>query len=167
MIKYENIGGLHIQYYFFCKRNLWYYLNGISYEKYNEIVNIANVEHSDFYKKEESKKEILIGSIKIDILNKNTVREIKSSSREAEIHKYQVIYYLYYLKKYFNVDFEGELLYPKINKKIKIELNERNTQIIENTIKDIVLISTYNKNIFKPLNQKKCEKCSFYDLCYI
>lgn len=166
-MKAEYIGGTHINYFIHCKRQLWYYLNKISLENNDEFVQIAKIKHDSHFNRNNI-KEIQIGKIKIDIIDKICIREIKTSKIVKEEHIYQLKYYIYYLNKYCETNInKGIIHYVNISKKINIIYDSRDTSFIEDFIKGIINVSKQKFNVYDTLKNNKCKNCAFYDLCYI
>lgn len=163
-----RINGTLINYYFHCKRQCWLFGNRINLEDNSEDVKIGKAIHED--KKEKSKNtEIAIDNIKIDKLTKEYVIEIKKSDADIEACKWQLLLYLKVLKDK-GIKRKGKLEFVEKNKSknkvIYIDLNEENLkelQIIMNKIDDLL------KEAMPPnvINKSKCEKCAYFQYCYI
>lgn len=163
----KAISGTLIYYHFVCKRKLWFYLNDLAMEKYNEDVIIGKLIDENTYTRE--KKNIMINNeISIDFINnKKIIHEIKKSKSIEEASIYQVKYYLYVLKQ-MNFDVEkGVIDYPLIKRKENIYLDEDDTLEIEKIIENIKFIGLQKTNSFPYLKKGFCKKCSYYDLCVI
>ena len=48
----NNISGMHIYYYYVCKRKLWYFSNGLAMESENENVKIGKLIDETTYKQQ-------------------------------------------------------------------------------------------------------------------
>ena len=157
-----RLTGTHIHYYFVCKRKLWFFSHGITMENNSDLVQLGRHIHEESYKK--SKKEILIDSIKIDFIkNKNEIHEVKKSMKMQKAHRYQLLYYLYELKKR-GVIMEGILDYPNERKIERVILNDENERELEGILGDIKKIISLDK----PPERCTCpKKSSYYDLCRI
>ncbi|MBB6713828.1 CRISPR-associated protein Cas4 [Clostridium gasigenes] len=157
--------GVKINYYYICKRKLWLFSKGISFEKYNDRVLQGKVVHETSYKREQNKEIEIDGNIKIDIIDKNFIREVKISSKMEESDRMQLLYYLYYLKN-MGIERRGKINYVKEKRVEEIELTNDDIQEIERVlveIKEIDLLDKAPRNIKKPF----CKKCSYYEFCYI
>ena len=167
----ERISGVMIQYYFSCKRELWFFSKQINFDFENEDILIGRLIHEHFYKCENNKSSILIDdTIALDLVEDDNgtylVYELKKSSKLEEPAKYQLYYYLYYLQKKFNLNAKGILVYPKEKKKEILKLNERIIEELEKAIKEIPKIinsKTPPKGEYKPY----CKKCAYYEFCWI
>ncbi|BAA29244.1 CRISPR-associated protein Cas4 [Pyrococcus horikoshii] len=161
-----RVTGLMVQYYFTCKRELWFFSRGINFDFENEDMIIGRLIHEEAY--EDSWKEVLLEDIKIDALKTKgglKVIEIKKSSKLEEPAKWQLKYYLYYLKK-AGIDAIGVISYPKEGKREIIELKEENIKVIEEAIKGIEEVVSSPKPP-KPVKKPYCRKCSYRDLCWV
>ncbi len=156
--------GTQVNYYFVCKRKLWLFSHGISMEHSSDLVSTGKLIHEEGYKRKF--KEVEIGSIKIDFVEKGAleVHEVKKSKRIEDAHRYQLLYYLYYLSK-LGMDAKGVINYPLLRKNVKVELGCDEQLEVENILKEIK--KTLNMEN-APLAQKKgrCKKCSYYELCW-
>jgi len=159
-----RVTGVMVQYSKVCKRELWLFAHQIHYE--SDYIYLGRLIHQESYPRE--KKNILIDSvISPDFLKerrKTIVFEVKKSSKLEEPVRYQVFYYLWYLKQK-GIDAEGEIVYPKERKKEKViltrDIEKEIPQMLEN-IKKVVEKSVPPEPIRKPY----CKKCSYYEFCW-
>lgn len=162
----NNISGIHIYYYYVCKRKLWYFSNGLSMESENENVKIGKLIDETTYKNR--KKHILIdNTINIDFITEhNLLHEVKKSKKVEEAGIAQLKYYLYYLKKRGVGGLKGRIDYPLLKQSVNVELSGEDEIEIENAIKDILKIVSSS---LPPKYEKKniCKSCAYYDLCCI
>ena len=162
----KQITGLMIDYYFICKRKLWYFINEIHMEQNSELVAMGKILDETSYTRE--KKSILIDNqINIDfIANGAVLHEVKKTKAIQEAGEWQIKYYMYYLEKRGVKNIEAKMDYPLIKQTKEVMLIEKDREILEEAEKEIELIAQ-SKEIPKKLNAKMCKKCSYYDLCYI
>lgn len=156
--------GVKVNYYYICKRKLWLFSKGISMEHTSDRVLSGKLVHEDSYKRKN--KEILIDDIlKLDILDKDYVREVKISSKLTEPDKMQLYYYLFYLKN-LGIHKKGSINYVKEKKTEEIELTKEIEEKIIHTLKDIKKITSENK---PPKLEKLpyCHKCAYYEFCFV
>lgn len=169
MIKNDlNFTGTEINYYFTCKSQLWLFAHNITMEHNSDDVIIGKQLHENSYTNE--KKEILIDNlINIDFIKNNDileVHEIKKSNKTMNAHKFQLLYYMYYLNQLKGVEkIIGVLNYPLINKKEYIHLNPKNINEIKVLLKNINQI--INNKMPEPKKKKLCKSCSYNDFCWI
>lgn len=160
------VGGTDIWYYFICKREAWLNMHQIVPDEEDENVEIGRFIHEYRYGRE--KKEVAIGSIKMDRLKREkgelVVREIKKSSKFLTSSRYQLMYYLYTLKK-MGIEARGELLFPEEKRKEHVELTEEGITELEAAIKDIQALS---QNPIPPAPKKIgfCRKCAYREFCW-
>jgi len=154
-----------LNYHFICKRKLWLFSHDLSMEQTSELVALGQLLHELTYKKEN--KSIMLGSAKFDFIkrgDKIVINEVKKSDKIEEAHKWQLLYYLYLLKKR-GIEAEGLLRYPKLRKIEKVELTEEKEQKLKQILSEIRKIT--NKSILPPpIKKPYCKKCSYYELCF-
>lgn len=161
-----KVQGIKFNYYFICKRKLWLFSKGISMENLDDRVLQGKVVHESSYKSKENKKEKLIDNmIKVDIIDKDKVSEVKITSKMKESDKMQLLYYLYYLEN-IGIKRKGTLNYVKERKVIEVELKDEDRIYIENTLIRIkeVLDLEYPPKVLK---LPYCKRCAYYEYCYV
>ncbi|WP_243832419.1 CRISPR-associated protein Cas4 [Hypnocyclicus thermotrophus] len=153
-------------YYFICKRKLWYFRNEIQMESNSEAVEIGKLIDEKSYKRD--RKHIMINeTINIDFMrNRKVIHEIKKSDSMEEASIWQVKYYIYYLKKHGVEDIKAILDYPKLKKRVDVELNKDDEEEIEKILLEIEKI-VRDQKMPSIIDSKICKKCSYYELCYI
>lgn len=162
-----RITGVMVQYYKACKRELWFFANKINMNMEDENVLLGKLIHETAFIKE--KKNILIDeTISIDFKKGKEniiVFEIKKSSKLEEPAKWQLYYYLYYLK-HRGINAEGILVYPKEKKREKLVLSENIEKELNEIIEKIPAIISLPK---PPEPEKKpyCKRCSYYEFCWV
>lgn len=153
--------GTQIYYYIIDPRRLWYFSKGIVMEHTSDSVEIGKIISQETFKRD--KKEIQIGRIKIDFYRKNLeIHEVKKSSKFKEASRWQLIYYLYVLKK-IGVNCKGMLHFPKEKRIEKLELTIDLEKKMEKILKDIERIV----NLPVPPKTKQSEKikkASYWEL---
>ena len=164
-IKEMYITGTQVNYYFICKTKLWLFSHNIGFEHESDSVLLGLFLHDTFYNN--SKKEIVIGSIGIDFIRKNNgileIHEVKKSDKMEKADYYQILYYLYYLNQ-LGIKARGILNYPSSKKTLLVELTEENQKEIEKILNDIENI--VKGNFPKPTYKKYCKKCAYYEFCW-
>lgn len=160
-----KVTGTEINYYFVCKKKLWLFTRGIQMEQTSQYVEMGKEIHENSFKRE--KKEILIdGVIKLDFWDKSLViHETKKSKAMEEATRYQLLYYIYYLKQKGIEGVKGVVHFPKQKRKEVVELMDNEIDDIKQIIHSIHKI----KNMpVPPVEEKstKCRKCSYYQLCF-
>lgn len=161
-----KVTGVMVYYYFVCKRRLWFFANDLNMESNSELVSIGKLVDETSYNRE--KKNILIDeSISIDFLKDwKIVHEVKKSRKMDEASKWQLKYYMWVLKNK-GVEIEkGIVDYPLLRKREEIFLDEKDGEELENILEDIKMIIS-SKRPSDTLNTGICNKCAYYEFCYI
>jgi len=160
------ITGSQINYYFVCKRKLWFFSKDLSMEQTSELVALGQLLHELSYGKES--KGVEIGLVKFDFINKRNkiiINEVKKSNKIEDAHKWQVLYYIYILKRK-GVQAEGLIRYPKLKKiekvKLTLEKEEKIKQILRK-ISEVLSLPNPPEVVKKPY----CKNCSYYELCFV
>ncbi|MDI6804784.1 MAG: CRISPR-associated protein Cas4 [Bacteroidota bacterium] len=188
-----QITGTHINYYYVCKRELWYFSHNIQMEHTSDLVYIGKVIDENAYAREEKGIDI-DGVINIDWIDTKTgiIHEVKKSDSVEKAHEMQVLYYLWYLKqkgvgvaknegylqqrKNFKegdllLSGEGNLLrgeidYPKLKQKTNVVLTDEKEKELLKAIEDIERIIG-SENPPERINKKFCRTCSYFELCWV
>lgn len=158
--------GTQIHYYFLCHRKLWLFTNHIDMEQTSDTVAMGKFISESTYTREDH--EIKIDDIVLDFYDgkTKTIHEVKKSDKMEETHIWQVKYYISILEEKGIEGVTGEIDYPKLRQKIKVELtdNDRTELItIKNNIKSILELQLPPEVINKPF----CKNCSYYEFCYV
>jgi len=161
-----KINGTLISYFFVCKTKLWLHANRINLEDNSEDVRIGKVLHEI---NKDKIDEVSFDSIKVDKITKDYVVEVKKSDSDIESAKWQLLLYLYKLKK-IGVVKKGKLEVfekRKQNKKVHfIELSKEKEQELEMIINEI---ENHIDNPIppKPIKKSICKKCAYFEYCFI
>lgn len=158
--------GTQINYYFICKRKLWYFSKYIPMESNSDAVLVGKVLHQDAYSRK-NKEFMIDDKIVIDFMEKDgVINEIKKSNKMEKAHEFQMLYYLYYLKQKGMDKLKGVINYPLLREKICVELTDDKTAELETVLKDIkAIIEQDMPPELKKLPQ--CRACSYYELCWV
>lgn len=157
--------GIKVNYYYICHRKLWLFSKGISFENNNDRVLQGKVLHESSYIREKNNKEIDIdNTIKIDVMDRQYVREVKISSKMKESDRMQLLYYLYYLKQ-LGINRKGKINYTKEKRVEEISLTTDDEEVIKNVLINISEIENM-KIPPKTINKPYCKKCAYYEFCY-
>lgn len=165
--KQLRIIGTQINYYFICKTKLWLFSHHIQMEHESDLVSLGKLLHSKSYKDE---KEYTIDNlIAVDFIKKQDcleLHEVKKSAKMEKAHEYQLLYYMYYLKDKKGIEnIKGIINYPKMRKKIAIDLDESKEKELNAVIEDIG--SVINGDIPKPERSRICRKCAYFEFCWV
>ena len=162
----KKITGIMVNYYFVCKRKLWYFSNNVTMEHTSDLVGMGKLIDENSYGRE--KKSILIDEmINVDFLKDwKIIHEVKKSSKLDEPGKWQLKYYIWVFRNK-GVDIEkGILDYPKLRRREEVFLTETEE---EELLKVLDEIEDVIKQGLPPkvINKGMCKKCAYYELCYI
>jgi len=95
-----------------------------------------------------------------------TIHEVKKSDKMEETHIWQVKFYIYVLQKKGIEGVVGELDYPKLRQKQKVELTQPDRIKLNEIRMEINKIIKHEKPP-DVINKPFCKQCAYYDLCYI
>ncbi len=156
--------GVQVNYFFVCKRKLWLFSHNVGMEKESEAVKIGKLLHEETYKTIE--KDVLFDRISLDFIEKGgkiIIHEIKKSQKMEKAHYYQLLYYIYFLKKK-GIEAEGIINYPLVKKKEVVKLeNEKEIEEILQQIKEIISLPSPPKAEKK----KYCYRCAYFEFCWV
>ena len=159
--------GTQVNYFFICKTKLWLFSHFVRLEQAHENVKMGKILHEESFKRE--KEAEIDGKIAIDFVRKKDgieLHEIKKTPALEESHKWQLLYYLYYLRKFKGIDkAKGIINYPSLKKVVEVELSEEKEKEMGNVLARIEEIIGMPK---PPACEKKsiCKKCSYYEFCW-
>lgn len=144
--------GIQVYYYFIDPKRLWYFSHYITMEHESDLIQIGKLITNESFKRD--KKEIQIGRIKIDFIRKYLeVHEVKKSSKFKEASRWQIIYYLWVLKR-FGIKCTGILNFLKERKIERVELTKEKEKELIRVLKDIKRIV----NLPTPPSSRVCYK---------
>ncbi len=161
-----NVTGIMIYYYFICERRLWYFINQINMEQNSELVKIGKIIDETTYTRE--KKQILIdNTINIDFIKNGAVlHEVKKTKSIEDAGIWQIKYYMYYLQNKGIENIQAKIDFPLLREAKEVILEEKDKDILKNVIQNIEEIAKKDKPP-KCIDSKICNKCSYFDLCYV
>ena len=94
------------------------------------------------------------------------IHEVKRSRKMQDAHLYQILYYMYYLKKNYGVNaLRGVLHYPLLSQNVDVFLSEERIAQIEEALRGI---GEVNAKPRPPEATWKafCRSCAYCDLCW-
>lgn len=161
-----NITGMMIYYYFVCERKLWYFSNQINMEQNSELVQIGKLIDETTYKRE--KRGILIdNAINIDFIkNRAVLHEVKKTKKIEDAGIWQLKYYMYYLEKKGIEKITAQIDFPLLKETKQVILEREDREILKNVVSNIEKIVMLDKPP-SLINSKICNKCAYFDLCYV
>jgi len=159
-----NYTGTQVNYYLICKRKLWLFSRGLDMEETSDLVLLGRLLHERGYARRH--KEIQIGRIKVDFVGSGCeIHEVKRSRKAEDAHLFQLLYYLYYLKRYAGVEGRGCLHYPLLRRTVNVQLTDERIGQVESVLRDIDEILRH-ENSPKPVKTGYCRRCSYAELCW-
>lgn len=163
-----EINGTLVNYFFHCRRQCYLHGNRLNLEDNSENVKIGKALHEEKAMKTQD-AEITIDNIKLDKLSKEYITEIKKSDADVEAAKWQLLYYIYVLKKK-GIMRKGKLEFIEKNKSerkiVYVELTETEESRLKEIIQEINCLLAEDETPGL-LNKPTCKKCAYYEYCYI
>lgn len=162
-----KINGTIINYYFHCKRQCYLFANRINLEDNSEDVRIGRIIH-EIRAEDGTNTEIKYDNMAMDKITDKYVIELKKSDSDVEAAKMQLLFYLQNLQNK-GISKEGKLIFYEKNNNEKIEkiiLNKENINKLnecENQIEKLL----QEKLPPKIVKQKGCQKCAYYEYCFL
>lgn len=158
------VSGLHVQYFFICKRKLWLYAKNLGFEEEHDRVMDGKLLHERAYKNADRKELMVEDAFKVDVLDGEYVREVKLSRKMTEADRYQLLFYLYQLKKRGLVR-KGLISYTKERKTEEVTLTAEDEKKLDAIEKSILAIMKMDSP--PPLVKKAyCKSCAYFDFCF-
>jgi len=160
-----GITGVQVSYLFICRTKLWLFSHNTRMEQNSDTVAIGKLIHEESYRRK--KKEMKIGSINIDFIKRGdevVLHEVKKSRKMEDSHKYQLLYYLFYLKA-LGVKARGVINYPLLKRTKDVLLTPAGESEMEGIIEDIKGVIALAVPP-KPEKKSYCRKCSYFEFCF-
>lgn len=133
----------------------------------NSFLEIGRLLGENAYKRE--KKEITVGNMKIDLIRKDNgeaiIGETKKSSRFENSARMQLAFYLHRLKKR-GIEAKGELLIPKEEKRIPVQLTEEIQSEPKGAFSKIERIMEQSSPP-EPIKVRYCTNCAYRKFCWV
>ena len=158
-----RVTGVMMQYYYVCKRELWFASRNLEIDRENAtVVRGTRVDETAYSDKREN---LHLGMISLDLLDDGRVVEVKPSSTLTEPAEMQLSYYLWYLDHVADIQRGGVLAHPRERKRESVELTDERKEKVETAIRgihDIVSQSSPPPAEEKPF----CDSCAYHDFCW-
>ncbi len=157
--------GTEVGYYFICKKKLWWFAHGMTMEHTNDRVKMGKLVHKDSYARR--KKELNVDDrIVIDWREDGVIHEVKLTDKMEGAHELQLLYYLYYLKRWKGVDgLRGQIDYPKLRETKSVELTPEREREIEQALAEMQRIVD-SRSAPQVEWMRVCASCSYAELCW-
>jgi CRISPR-associated exonuclease Cas4 len=163
-----KISGVMVQYFIACKRELWLFSHKIDFNDEDENIRLGRLIHKMFFKRQKRRNLNIDNLISIDLTKKDEnliVVEVKKSSKLPDPVRYQLLYYLWYLKHVKGVVANGLISYPTERKTEKVILTPQKEMEIENILENIKKIVSQQVPP-KAVKIPYCRRCSYYEFCW-
>ncbi len=160
--------GTQVAYFVICPTKLWLFSHHTTMEHESELVAMGKLLNEESFSA--SEKDVIIDNkIAIDFIKTRSgivLHEIKKSAKLEKAHKMQLLYYMYYLKKYKGIEnVKGVIHYPTKRKTLELELDSKAEQELKRILKEIQRIVKMEKPP-KTERKKYCRKCSYFEFCW-
>ena len=166
-----RIGGTEVHYYVLCPRKLWWFSHGMEQEHVSGAAGAENVAlgtllHETSYP-DRGRKNILIDDLlRLDFTESGAVHEVKKSRGAVKATRFQLLYYLYYLKRWKGVEgLRGQIDYPKLRETKTVELTPEREREIEEALAGMREV-VGSKRAPEVGWMKICGACSYAELCW-
>lgn len=159
-----HITGVKINYYFVCSRKLWLFDRGLTMEQQSDRVYLGKLLDESAYPREKKRNINFDDLISIDIIDNNTIQEVKYGKTLEKANIMQIAYYLFYLRKY-GIEREGLLTYPRLRKREKVILTNELIKELENAIQAISTLIQFPKPP-EVVRKPYCSKCAYFEFCF-
>lgn len=161
-----EIKGVQVAYYFICHTKLWLFSHNAQMERESDSVAVGKIIHEESYPRE--KRELSLGGINVDFYKKGdeiVLHEVKKSRKMEESHRYQLLYYLYYLKQR-GIEAKGVINYPLLRRTLDVALARDEVGVLESALRDIQRIVSLEQPP-KPEKKPYCARCSYFEFCWV
>lgn len=164
-MSHNSITGTLINYYFHCQTQCWLSANRINLEDNSEDVRVGKILHLF----QNRTREVAIDNIRVDKLTQEYLIEVKKSDSDPEAAKWQVLLYLYRLRLK-GIERKGRIEFIEKNNQNRkihyVELDEVNERELLEVLAKIETLITAPKPP-PPIYAKSCERCAYYEYCFI
>jgi len=143
-------------------------MRNLSADQYNEFIEIGRLIDEISFK--DKKKKIYIPDLNAEIdfiMKKNGIvfiAEIKKSSKTLLTGINQLKYYLYLLRKK-GIMARGIIKIPKEKITKEVNLSNRDTEFIEDTIA-CMRRNLYSNSVPEIVKKNICKKCAYFEFCW-
>ncbi len=162
-----HITGTQVNYYFVCTTKLWLFSHHIQLEHGSGLVQLGSLLHQTSYRDDARKNTIIDDTIGIDFIRRGNMVELHEVKRSRAIeaaHRWQLLYYCYYLEQKGVRDVVGVLDYPRLRQRERVELTDAARARLESILDAIETI--VNGPPVKPKKKKICRKCAYFEFCF-
>jgi CRISPR-associated exonuclease Cas4 len=172
-----RVGGTEVHYFVLCPRKLWWFnhgmeqehAGGVSVSQGQENVALGSLLHDESYR-DKHKKDVLIDNLlRLDFTESGAVHEVKKSrggSSAQKATRFQLLYYLYYLKHEKGIETTGVIDYPKERRREEVVLTPEREAEVEQVIAGVRQTRELPTPPLVPEPMGVCKKCAYQELCW-
>lgn len=153
-----------IQAFLVCPRQAWLEGHGILGDQKQEDVALGRWVHETAYRR--LRREVWVDEhVKVDLIEGEVVAEVKKSSMRIEAARWQLLYYLYFLKHEKGLIREGVLLFPRERKQEKVVLTSEMEKELKSKIEALRVL--LRQPVPPPAQWiGACRRCSLGEYCW-
>ena len=166
-----RITGTEVHYYALCPRKLWWFSHDMDQESGDGGVGQSNVAlgkliDADAYGRRTRRNVMIDGVVKIDFIGDGVVHEVKKSRGGKSAAVYQVLYYLYYLKRNKGIVTTGLIEYPKERRREEVILTPELELEMEAFLEALRRVREQPTPPEPKVSRSLCRKCAYEELCW-
>ena len=134
-------------------------------EQESDRVHLGRLVHEESYARRRKELEV-DGRIVLDWREDGIIHEVKLTDKMEAAHEMQLLYYLYYLKRWKGVEgLRGQIDYPKLRETKMVELTPERESEIERALEEMERIVS-SKRAPEVEWMRVCASCSYAELCW-
>ena len=160
---FEGIAGYHFFHYGSCPTRLWLFHRNVEVGLDNNHIQIGRQLDEETHLR--NKKRLMIpGLCSIDYIEKKDyleIHEIKKGKKEADAHRYQVLYYLEVVSQITGMNCVGFIHYPVVKKVMEVQRDLELVKVIYREIWEII-----SGTCPPPKRIPICKGCSYAEMCW-
>jgi len=162
------VTGVQVAYYHTCHTKLWLFSRHIRMEWESDDVAIGKQLDRQRYSRRRKPPMAIDETIRLDYIQRGDdgmleVHDIKKSKAMSESHRWQLRYYLWYLRQR-GVEAVGVLNYPLLSRTERIELTEEDAIVM---VEQLEAIRALVAGEMVPARRTGlCRRCAYNEFCW-
>ena len=170
-LKELRVGGTEVHYYVLCPRKLWWFSHGMEQEHVGnnagqENVALGSLLHQTSYPNKPRKDILIDDLLRLDFTDDGAIHEIKKSKGGQKATRYQLLYYLYYLKQEKGIETTGVIDYPLQKRRETVELTPELEAEVAQIVAGVGQVREQETPPVVPVPMPLCKKCAYQELCW-
>lgn len=166
-----RITGTEVNYYVLCPRKLWWFSHGMEQEHVGGNIGAENVTmgrllHEDSYPDKRRKDVMIDDLLRLDFTEGGAVHEVKKSKGGYRATLFQLLYYLYYLKRQKGIVTTGVIDFPKQRRREDVTLTPEREREVEAALAGVEAVRGMPVPPEVPQPMPICKKCAYQELCW-